>query len=66
MTHDLEVLIRKRVADRRCGDVVRVLAPPLGTKTEVLELDDFKFKAGLGQLYERELIRRVCTMPSGG
>ncbi|KXZ52900.1 hypothetical protein GPECTOR_8g28 [Gonium pectorale] len=60
MTNDLEALIRKRIADRRFDDVIRVVPPPLETKKKVLELDDSKSKAGLGELYEQDYVRQVA------
>ncbi|KXZ52911.1 hypothetical protein GPECTOR_8g29 [Gonium pectorale] len=60
MTNDLEALIRKRIADRRFDDVIRVVPPPLEPKKKVLELDDSKSKAGLGELYEQDYVRQVA------
>ncbi|GIL47167.1 hypothetical protein Vafri_4051, partial [Volvox africanus] len=59
MTNDLEAMIKKRVADRRFDDVIRVVPAPLETKKKEIELDHTKAKAGLGELYEQDYVRKV-------
>ncbi|KAG2445425.1 hypothetical protein HXX76_000046 [Chlamydomonas incerta] len=60
MTTDIEVLIKKRITERRFDDVVRVVAAPLETQKKQVELDDAKSKAGLGDLYEQDYVRQVA------
>ncbi|GAX81661.1 hypothetical protein CEUSTIGMA_g9089.t1 [Chlamydomonas eustigma] len=56
-TADVEAMIKRRVVDHRFDDVIRVVPPPLETRTRTLELDDNKSKKGLGELYEDDFVK---------
>ncbi|KAG1671302.1 hypothetical protein FOA52_010874 [Chlamydomonas sp. UWO 241] len=51
-TADVEAMIKKRIADGRWDDVIRVVPPPLEKVSRAIDLDDGKSKKGLGELYE--------------
>ena len=56
---DLEALVRKRVADARFDDVVRVLpAGPERKRRELVDLDDTRAQQGLGEAYEQDYLQK--------
>lgn len=58
-TQSLEDLIKRRVADRRFDDVVRVLAAAPRERRPELELNDSKDDKGLAELYEESFLRQA-------
>eukprot|EP00878_Enallax_costatus_P011914 GHUV01012438.1.p1 GENE.GHUV01012438.1~~GHUV01012438.1.p1 ORF type:complete len:599 (+),score=315.95 GHUV01012438.1:2225-4021(+) len=58
-THSLEDMIKRRIAEARWDDVVRVLPPPAEVKKKQLELDDTKAQQGLGEIYESEYVQQA-------
>jgi len=57
VTQDIEDLIRKRIAEQRFDDVVRIVPPPLERTKRSVELDDTKSKKGLAEEYADEYVK---------
>eukprot|EP00879_Flechtneria_rotunda_P007579 GHRR01007950.1.p1 GENE.GHRR01007950.1~~GHRR01007950.1.p1 ORF type:complete len:537 (+),score=268.55 GHRR01007950.1:389-1999(+) len=59
-TQGLEDIIRRRIAESRFDDVVRVVPPPAEIKKrQLVELDDNKAQQGLGEVYESEYVQQA-------
>jgi len=63
---DIEALIKRRVADARFDDVVRVAAEgPERKRRELAELDDGRAQQGLGESYEQDYLKQRAAAAGG-
>ena len=58
-TRSLEDFIKDRIGDGRFDDPIKFVPPPLEKAKTVVQLDDKKSAAGLGELYEQDYVRAV-------
>jgi U3 small nucleolar RNA-associated protein MPP10 len=65
-TASLEELIKRRIAEARWDDVIRIVPPPVEQKKKRLELDDGKSGQGLGEVYEADYVRAAAAAGGAG